>query len=53
MHFGDVNVFFTFDVKGTWHETFEKLILLKLAYVVSFHLNISSTMKLTANLYLV
>ena len=31
--------------KGAWHENFEKLILLKLADKVSFHLNISSTVK--------
>ncbi len=32
-------------MKGAWHENFEKLILLKLPDQVSFHLNISSTMK--------
>ncbi len=32
-------------LKGAWHENFEKLILLKLPDNVSFHLNISATMK--------
>ncbi len=33
------------NIKGAWHEYFEKLILLKLADKVSVHLNISSTMR--------
>ncbi len=34
-----------FELKGAWHENFEKLILLKLADMVSLHLNIPSTIK--------
>ncbi len=32
-------------IKGAWHENFEKLILVKLVDKVSFHLNITSTVK--------
>ena len=37
----DIYIFF----KGAWYENFEKLIFLKLADKVSFHLSISFTMK--------
>ena len=41
------------EIEGARHEKLEKFILLKLSDKVSFHLNISYTMKETANLYLI